>query len=39
MKIKEIDIFKYKDYRKLLNDVFEHQKATKRNYTYGKWAE
>jgi len=39
MKIKEIDIFQYKDYRKLLNDIFGHFKATKRNFTYGKWAE
>lgn len=39
MKIKEINIFQYKDYRKLLNDLFEHQKASRRNFTYGKWAE
>lgn len=39
MKIKEINIFQYKDYRKLLNDIYAHQKDTRRNFTYGKWAE
>ncbi len=38
MKFKEINIFEYKDYRKLLADIFNIEKSRNKNHTYGKWA-
>lgn len=38
MKFKEINLFDYKDYRKLLSDIFELRKSSDADFTFGKWA-
>ena len=38
MKIKTLNIFRYTDYQKYLNDVFSHRKREDKLFTYGKWA-